>query len=58
VIVVAYCLDTIPDLGYVAVMHNGFWVGWNESDKLLQKDSAFQRLYIDMKGFGEGIDET
>jgi len=39
-------------------MHNGFWVEWNESDKLLQKDSAFQRLYIDMKGFGEGIDET
>jgi len=58
VIVVAYCLDTIRDIECVAVMHNGFWVEWNESDKLLQKDSAFQRLYIDMKGFGEGIDET
>lgn len=50
VIAVAHRLDTIRDFDYVAVMDSGVLVEWDEPYNLMARDSAFQRLYNDMKG--------
>lgn len=53
VIAVAHRLDTIRDFDRVAVMDDGVLVEWDEPDKLMQRDSAFRKLYNDMKGVVE-----
>lgn len=50
IIAVAHRLDTILNYDRVAVMDGGRLVEWDDPRELLQKESIFRRLYLDMKG--------
>ncbi|KJZ69268.1 hypothetical protein HIM_05427 [Hirsutella minnesotensis 3608] len=49
IIAIAHRLDTILDYNRVAVIDDGRLVEWDGPRTLLQRDSAFKRLYNDMK---------
>lgn len=57
IIAVAHRLDTILNYDRVAVMDSGRLVEWDDPQELLQKDSIFRSLYLDMKGRREDRDK-
>ena len=50
IIAVAHRLDTILNFDRVAVVDSGRMMEWGEPWELLQRDTMFRRLYMDMKG--------